>query len=122
MYKGYNTFYEEFLNNTFSNTFTLTSQLNYESYIRCITPNAQKEKNYYIKQNIKNDLDKNISIPDGKEVFAYYYDKNNVTFLKKPNILLNFKIYNMKSLLPEIIIPYSIQDQELMKVLTNSEK
>jgi len=47
LYKNYNTFYDEYLNNTFSSPFDKVMTLNYDSTLRCITPGANEETYYY---------------------------------------------------------------------------
>lgn len=117
LYKNYNTFYDEYLNNSFSSDFDKEMLLNYYATIKCITPGDLIE-NYYYKNpmttiNNKNKLFQN---------FTYFIDKKNVTISKQPKLAIIYRLYDMRSLLPKIEAAFPLDPSQYIDILTGEIK
>lgn len=116
LYLNYNTFYDEYLNNTFSSDFDKVTTLSYSSTLKCITPKANNETYYYTNPlttlNIKsNDYPR----------FNYSLNTNNISIFTKPSLSFVYRLYDMKSLLPKIELLLPVKDNDIVKVLANNK-
>ena len=116
LYLNYNTFYDEYLNNTFSSDFDKVAVLSYKSTLKCITPKANNETYYYKNPMTTVNLNSN-AYPK----FNYSVNLNNVSIFSKPSLSYVYRLYDMKSLLPKIELLLPIPDADIVDVLANKK-
>lgn len=114
LFENYDTFYDEYLNNSFSTDFDKDTLLNYNASLRCITPNAYNETYYYNNPMTTVNLKEMV-----KPNFTYFMDANNITISKTPKLSLIYRLYDMKSLLPKVEAALIFDPSEYQKILNN---
>ncbi len=113
LYKNYNTFYDEYLNNSFSSDFDKEMLLNYDATIKCVTPGSLNETYYY-----KNSMT-TLNLPNSlSEKFSYFVDKKNITISSQPKLGIVYRLYDMRSLLPKIEAGFPLDPSQYLDILT----